>query len=54
LPKHAREIFRAAFSAAWASYAERGPQAQEELAHRIAGVAVKKRYRKSGDFWAVK
>ena len=51
LPWHAQEIFRAAFNAAWQSYADRGPQAQEEIAHRVAWAAVKKRYRKVGDFW---
>jgi cation transport regulator len=51
LPWHAREIFRAAFNAAWQSYADRVPQAQEEIAHRVAWAAVKKRYRKVGDFW---
>jgi cation transport regulator len=49
LPLHAQEIFRAAFNAAWESYAERGPQAQEETAFRVAWAAVKKRYRKMGD-----
>lgn len=51
LPRHAREIFRAAFNAAWRSYAGRGPQAQEGIAHRVAWAAVKKRYRKIGDIW---
>ena len=51
LPRHAQEIFRAAFNAAWDSYAERGPTGQEETAFRVAWAAVKKRYRKSGDTW---
>ena len=51
LPEHAQEIFRAAFNAAWDSYARRGPQAQEETAFRVAWAAVKKRYRKVGDRW---
>jgi len=54
LPWHAREILRAAFNAAWNSYADRGPQAQEEIAHRVAWAAVKKRYRKIGGFWTAK
>jgi len=54
LPWHAREIFRAAFNAAWASYADREPRAQEEMAHRVAWAAVKKRYRKIGDHWIAK
>ncbi|MGC2413728.1 MAG: ChaB family protein [Stellaceae bacterium] len=51
LPRHAQEIFRAAFNAAWQSYADQGPQAQEETAFRVAWAAVKKRYRKVGDVW---
>ena len=51
LPRHAQEIFRAAFNAAWRSYADRGAEAQEEIAHRVAWAAVKKRYRKSGKRW---
>lgn len=51
LPGHAQEIFRAAFNAAWQSYADRGPEAQEEIAHRVAWAAVKKRYRKIGERW---
>lgn len=54
LPRHAQETFRAAFNAAWQSYADRGPQAQEEIAHRVAWAAVKKRYRKAGEFWVEK
>ena len=51
LPTHAREIFRSTFNAAWQSYADRGADAREEIAHRVAWAAVKKRYRKAGDFW---
>jgi cation transport regulator len=51
LPYHAQEIFRAAFNAAWQSYADRGPDAREAIAHRVAWAAVKKRYRKIGDRW---
>lgn len=51
LPRHGQEIFRAAFNAAWENYADRGPEAQEEIAHRVAWAAVKKRYRKIGDDW---
>jgi cation transport regulator len=54
LPRHAQEIFRAAFNAAWESYAERGSQVQEETAFRVAWAAVKKRYRKVGDTWVEK
>ena len=51
LPPHAQEIYRAAFNAAWQTYADRSPQAREEVAHRVAWAAVKRRYRKAGDSW---
>jgi cation transport regulator len=51
LPRHAQEIFRAAFNAAWHSHADRTPSEQEETACRIAWAAVKKRYRKVGEVW---
>lgn len=51
LPPHAQDIFRAAFNSAWQSYAARDPAHLEEIAHRIAWAAVKRRYRKAGDVW---
>ena len=51
LPPHAQEIFLSAFNGAWDSYADHGPQAQEEIAFRVAWAAVKKRYRKEGGRW---
>ena len=42
LPPHAQEIFLATFNNAWETYADRGPQAQEEIAFRVAWAAVKK------------
>ncbi|HEV2301484.1 MAG TPA: ChaB family protein [Stellaceae bacterium] len=51
LPPHAQEIFLSAFNGAWGSYADRNPQAQEEIAFRVAWAAVKKRYRKEGGRW---
>lgn len=50
LPDHAQDIFRAAFNAAWIGHV--GDPRQEEVAHRIAWAAVKRRYRKVGDTWA--
>ena len=44
LPKHAQEIFRAAFNNAYERY---GPK-NEARAFRIAWAAVKKSYRKRG------
>ncbi len=49
LPPHAQEIFRAAFNHAWASHAQ--DPAREEIAHRIAWAAVKRRYTKRGAEW---
>jgi cation transport regulator len=49
LPMHAQEIYRGAFNHAWATYA--GRPDREEVAHRVAWAAVKRRYRKSGEIW---
>ena len=54
LPLHGQEIFRAAFNAAWENYADRGAEAQEKTAHRVAWAAIKKRYCKIGDHWIEK
>lgn len=51
LPPHAQDIFRAAFNSAWASYGAREPARREEIAHRVAWTAVKRRYRRAGDAW---
>jgi cation transport regulator len=39
LPKHAQEIYRAAFNSAWDEYGQ-----DEERAHKVAWSAVKKKY----------
>ncbi|MGO8828016.1 MAG: ChaB family protein [Steroidobacteraceae bacterium] len=49
LPAHAQDIFREAFNNAWQSYGE--SRRREEIAFRVAWAAVKRRYRKTGDFW---
>lgn len=49
LPIRAQTIYREAFNHAWSSYG-RNPR-REEIAHRVAWVAVKKNYRKAGDVW---
>ena len=49
LPPHAREIFRNAFNHAWQTYSQ--SVRVEEIAHRVAWAAVKRRYRKSGAGW---
>jgi cation transport regulator len=49
LPRHAQEIFLAAFNHAWQAHAD--DRDVERIAFRIAWSAVKKRYRKVGDEW---
>jgi cation transport regulator len=51
LPRHAQDIFRAAFNSAWTSYGARAPARREEIAHRVAWAAVKRQYRKLGGDW---
>lgn len=51
LPPHAQDIFRNAFNRAWEEYGASEPERIEEIAHRVAWAAVKKRYRKLGDRW---
>lgn len=49
LPPHGQDIFRAAFNASFKSYAA-NPR-REEIAHRVAWTAVKKRFVKRNDEW---
>jgi len=55
LPKHAQEIYRAAFNSAWDEYKDpderKGHASREETAHKVAWAAVKKEYEKVGDEW---
>jgi cation transport regulator len=51
LPGHAQDIFRGAFNHAWETYRAKDPARIEEIAHRVAWAAVKRRYRKAGDTW---
>lgn len=44
LPKHAQEIYRAAYNNAWDEYSH-----DEARAHRVAWAAVKKKYEKDED-----
>lgn len=50
LPKHAEEIYRAAFNSAWEQYDQpeerRDNASREETAHRVAWAAVKQKYEK--------
>ncbi len=58
LPKHAQEIYQAAFNSAWQQYDKpeerRGDASREETAHRVAWAAVKEKYEKQGDKWVAK
>jgi cation transport regulator len=55
LPKHAREIYLAAFNNAWDQYSDpddrRDDNSREETAHKVAWAAVKQKYEKRGDEW---
>ncbi len=51
LPEHAQDIYRQAFNNAWLQYGDLEPERQEEIAHRVAWSAVKKRYQKIGGLW---
>jgi len=51
LPKHAQDIYRAAFNAAF----ERYGRDREDVAHRIAWAAVKRRYiQRAAGFWVLR
>lgn len=53
LPAHAQDIYKEAFNSAWDEYrdpADRRDDAdREEVAHRVAWSAVKKKYQKGED-----
>ena len=55
LPRHAQEIYLAAFNHAWEEYRDpgerRGKASREEVAHKVAWAAVKRLYEKQGDTW---
>jgi cation transport regulator len=51
LPLHAQEIYLAAFNNAWTEYQDRGTERGEEIAHRVAWAAAKRKYQKAGDRW---
>jgi cation transport regulator len=50
LPKHAQEIYRAAYNSAWDDYKDpqdrRGSVSREETAHKVAWSAVEHKYEK--------
>lgn len=50
LPRHAQEIYRAAYNSAWDEYKapqdRRGEESREQAAHRVAWAAVEHKYQK--------
>ncbi|HEY1390698.1 MAG TPA: ChaB family protein, partial [Ktedonobacterales bacterium] len=60
LPKHAQDIYRAAYNSAWDEYGDaskrRGGESWEEAAHKVAWAAVKDKYEKddTGGKWKPK
>jgi cation transport regulator len=58
LPKHAQEIYKEAFNNAWEEYKEskdrKGDASREEVAHKVAWAAVKRKYQKKDDSWVKK
>jgi cation transport regulator len=55
LPKHAQEIYKSAFNHAWNEYKDvekrRTLETREEVSHKVAWAAVKRKYKKSDDKW---
>lgn len=52
LPATAQTMYREAFNNAWKQYAK--DERREEIAHRVAWAAVKKRYAKADGHWIAK
>ena len=52
LPKHAQEVYVAAYNSAWEEYKNAGDRkggtSREEVSHKVAWTAVKKKYEKNG------
>ncbi len=51
LPSHAQEIYLEAFNSAWQHYGASDPARCEEIAHRVAWAAVKRKYLKVDSQW---
>lgn len=53
LPDHAQDIYKEAFNSAYDEYKDsddrRGNDSREEVAHKVAWAAVKKKYEKGHD-----
>ena len=50
LPKHAQEVYMAAYNSAWEEYKNaedrKGDTSREEVSHKVAWTAVEKKYEK--------
>lgn len=58
LPEPAQEIYRAAFNNAWDQYEEEDARedddSHEQVAHKVAWAAVKRKFKKDGGNWKPK
>lgn len=58
LPKHAQEVYMAAYNGAWEEYKNpedrKGGASREEVSHKVAWNAVKKTYEKKNGTWKSK
>jgi cation transport regulator len=59
LPDHAQDIYRSAFNSAWDEYKSpkerrNSSETREQVAHKVAWAAVKKKYTKKEDQWVEK
>lgn len=58
IPKHAQEIYKEAFNSAWQEYKHvednNADESREEIAHKVAWSAVKKKYKKQDGKWISK
>ena len=59
LPAHAQDIYKEAYNSAWNEYKDpddrRDDASREEVSHRVAWAAVKKKYEKNdNDKWVEK
>ena len=58
LPTHAQEVYMAAFNSAWKEYKNaedrKGGASREEVSHKVAWNAVKKKYEKKNGKWKKK
>ena len=58
LPLHGQDIYREAFNHAWEEYKDpekrKTQESREEVSHKVAWAAVKRRYHKVGEKWEEK